>query len=192
LETLVDALGVDREKIDASNASLLAAEQADREALAAAMRRGEDPISDTATITRAREEVLASERRHAARKLAIADASQEYRAEIETARGEWLRTSRQATEKAAVPARKQLDALASALDGLREARGLQWWLTPGNGLDSEQPIGVGGLPVAKSSAFHMANSEPRGADQLLAWLGEIVTPEPEPQTPAEPVSNAAG
>jgi hypothetical protein len=188
-QRLVDQLRDDQTALEAARVELTQSEQRDREALAQQMRAGagEDAISDTQVET-TRAAVRAAERRLEARRLAVEDAQQEYRAEIEAARSEWLRTSQRAAEKAVVRARKQLEQLGTDLDALREARALQSWLTPGGGLDAGQQVGIGTLGVAKSSGFHMANGEPRGADQLLAWLGEVIEPEPTPQSPAEPVA----
>src|SRR5215467_1309112 len=87
-QALADRLPEDREAINSAKQQLIEAEQADREALAQAMRAGREATSNAAAISAAREAVNAAERRHAARQLALADATEDFRTAIEAARGE--------------------------------------------------------------------------------------------------------
>jgi hypothetical protein len=191
-QRLADALPEDRQEIDRAKQAKIELERADRERQAGQMRRGEDATSDAAAITAASEQIGVAERRHSARQLALQVADSELGAAVQARSGEWARTNATAVERALRSVRKTSERLTGELQTLAEARSVQWWLA--NGMERQQPAphaGLASLGTAKSSGFHMANSEPRGADQLLAWLGEIVDPEPEPQTPAEPVPSTA-
>ncbi len=180
-QALVDRIPEDRTALEAARGELTKAEQHDRQQLADAMRAGEEGVSDTKAITRARDAVGATERRLEARRLAAETAQQELGAEIRASRSEWLRTAEQAAEKARSRARKALQQLETELDALRRARITAWWLEPGNGLDREQRTPHGHLGVASSSATAMANKSPVPPQTLLSWVAELVDP-PAPRT----------
>jgi hypothetical protein len=187
VQTLVDALSTDRARIDEAKAELLAAEKADREALAAAMRRGEDPISNIELLTRARAEVTAAEHRHAARRLAIEEAQQELGEAIRAERDQWLRAQQREAQAAHTRATKAFAALEDALTELGRQRAISWWLAPDGGFDRAQQWPTAGLlNDARSSAFAMANQTPASRANLMTWCAELIGDPPgSPQEPRE-------
>jgi hypothetical protein len=186
-QALADEVPRDRQEIDRAKQALVEAEQHDREALAAAMRRGDDATSDITAIARAREQVGATERRHAARQLALSDADQELRAAVEAARDEWARTADASLVRTRRNAHKALEKLSGELEALAQARSVVWWLA--NGFDREQPVPHAVLGSAASSARTQANGEPLPAARLLGWLDEVIEPESR-EAPAQLLASA--
>jgi hypothetical protein len=175
VQALADALPEDRERIEISKAALVEAERHDREAVAKQMRAGEDPVSDTAAIAQAREQVGAAERIWQGRRLAVETAQQELGDAIMASRAEWLRAAQRDLTKSHTRALKALDGFETALAELGRQRAIVWWLTPDRGLDRAQQWPAGGLlSDARSSAHAMANSSPASLANLMAWVRELV------------------
>jgi len=169
-QRLVDELGDDQSALEAARVELTQAEQRDREVLAKQMRAGggEDTTISDPQVERARATVHGLERTLGARRLAVADAEREYRAEFAARREQMLCDAEKAAEKADVRAIKQLDQLVESVERAREAHALRWWLEPGNGLDQERPIpSAFNVGVAKSSAFSQANNAALTVTQLI-------------------------
>ena len=185
-QALADEVPRDRAAIDETKAALVAAEKHDREQLAKSMREGRDASSDIGAIARAREAVGGAERTWQARQLALNDADQELHAAVEAARDEWARTADATLVRTRRNAGKALEKLTAELEALAAARAVQWWLA--NGFERQQPVPHAVLGSAPSSASTTANGEALPAARMLAWLGEVIEPEPQAQTPAEPVS----
>jgi hypothetical protein len=178
-QALADQLPADRAAIDTAKAELVAAEKADREALAQAMREQREPVSNVEAVARAREAVGVSERHHAARRLAVADASEELRVTVEACREEWARTTATATERARRNARKTLERLTGELQTLAQAQATGWWLAHVDQQQSPPPAVLGSAP---GSAFAQANGAAVSGNVLLGWVAELIDP---PQTPQE-------
>jgi hypothetical protein len=186
-QALADQLPADRAAIDDAKRDLVEAERRDREQLAASMRRGDDPISDTQAVDAARAAVGVAERRHQARRLAIETAQQEFGDAIAASRDEWRRSAERGVERAHTRATKALDQLEGALDELGQARAVAWWLTPERGYDKAEgvpPVGI--LADARSSAAVMANNSPASRASLMAWCREVIGDPPEAEARQSP------
>jgi hypothetical protein len=188
----VDSCGQAR---DDARASVVAAERSDREAMAAALARGEAATSDVQLVERASAAAAAATRQFEALQLAIANAESELGAVVAKHRSQWAKRAAGEVTASRSDAQRALEAFRVAVARHQDALQVSEWLA--TGLDRNPPGQVTpGLlgDLGPASARWAANQSPVTAGVVFGWFGEaLAEPEPQPQTqPArsEPVTAA--
>jgi hypothetical protein len=115
---LHERLASEQEALTAAKAALIAAEQNDREALAAAMKEGREPKSDERAIERAKSAVATATRRVQAAELATQDAETAFYATEVDARETSIEGADRDVDGARKDARGALGTLRSAIERL--------------------------------------------------------------------------
>ena len=187
-----------RTAVETAKRELVESERRDREAMAAQLRQGDDPVSDTTGVQKAREAVDAAQRRSEALALAVQGAEDALGETLRAHRSQWLKTAMREERAARERGRRALDDLTEALQALAEATVTRMWLAPEGGLDREQRARHAAPGTLAPSAAHTANRDPIAVQTVLGWIGEALR-EPEPPKPREtpvqpltPVPSAMG
>jgi chromosome segregation ATPase len=182
LDQLSARIGTERDRIEQSKRDLAAAEQADRDKMAAAFAAGNEPTSDVRAIEKLRSAVGEAERRAAALDTAIAAADEELGQAVAKHRDKWAADTEQAIEKHRQQARAAHAQLAETIAEMNQLNATASWLAARGGADEGRPPKAR-QGTARSSARWAANGEAVHTDVLLAWVAELV----EPAVIAEPV-----
>jgi hypothetical protein len=183
---LRERLPAQREAVAAAERAVVEAEVSDRERMASELASGGSPKADSRSVEQARQR--AGERRREGEALALAVQS------AETALGEtvresqarWMSSAARQEKAARARARAVVEKLHGAMEDVAAAHATAVWLE--HMLPREQPAPSAVRVALDDSARHTANQEPLSATVVLGWLAQSVAePEPQPQTPAEPV-----
>ena len=179
-----------RQAHESARRELVETEKRDREAMAAQLRQGDEPVSDTGAVQKAREAVDAAQRRSEALALAVQGAEDALGEVVRQSRDQWLRAAQRQERAARERGRRALDELTGALQALAEATVTRMWLAPEGGLDREQRARHAAPGTLAPSAAHTANRNPVAVMTVLGWIGETLRePEPpKPPAPAQPLT----
>jgi hypothetical protein len=179
---LRDRLRQAQEELAAAQADLEAQERRDVEATAARIRSGADPGTPPPAIQKARHVVELATRTAAALTLANEAAQTDVVAALAEHADTWGATLDAEQQRARERAREAFAALQASLDEIRTAASGAAWVRSGasdSRWDRPQRRMLVGT-AAPSSARRTMNSQPLGADELFAYLHELIEPMPTP------------
>ena len=180
--TLLERLKQERAALETVRADVVKVEQADRERMAAALAAGREPKPDSTSVIAAQAAVNVAERRVQACELAIADSRRQLGATIRGQARKWSAAAADEIVRAQADAVAALDTLARALDRQLAARStIQWLDHLARHGDAPKAFRLGGHARIASTRPATANGQGFGPLELVAWLGEAVTPPPPAQ-----------
>jgi hypothetical protein len=171
---LAERVAGEREKVAEAAAAFEQATADDTARMAQALRDGQEPESDTATVERARAALAEAERRLAAAELAAAGADSDVGRLVATQAAAWERACSHELERAQTRARKAIAQLDQALTEIGSARAVAQWLHDVG--DRPRPVRASGLSRSPSSEKVTANRSSLNATQVLGFAAELVDP----------------
>lgn len=172
---LRERIPAQREAVAAAQRAVVEAEVSDRERMARELAQGDSPTADARSVQKAEEHAASVRRQAQALDLAVATAETALGQSVHDQRDRWLTAAAREEKAARARARKVIEGLHNALDGVANAAATTHWLQHGVEREAQAVgVGLGGLTGAPSSAFQAANSSAVPVPDLLRWLSEIV------------------